>query len=253
MTQVHYPELSRNRSNITFQDLTDQILESTGLNSQCDSASLTRSIRIIEPYVASPHRINNLLNSWLDLMSNGSEIKRGQSQVHNNGFLKISLYKFDSGWNLRLHVWPPKVSDPRIHDHRWSFASLSLAGRLDAMNYILDESALDNMPRYRLYDADLTGEKQLERIDDAKLRPTCSYRLSQGDFHLLDYRDPHIVWNPTNDYSITLMLSGPAERSYSHSFGPRSEKNSLPAPSVITDDQAKLTVAEIASQFGKRL
>ncbi|MCC2033214.1 hypothetical protein [Microbacterium allomyrinae] len=233
---------------VDFSGLVEQMRSAT--RGPDDSVSLARAGHILTSAFADPSRSAAILSSWADEIEQGAEPDRGRSQMHNNGFSKISLVRLDGGWNLRLHVWPAGQGDQRIHDHRWSFASIAVDGALDVMNYTRDDDALAaGAPRYRLFDATGTGEKRLERVEDGRIRPTSSYRISSGAFHILDYRDPHIVWNNTGADAVTLMLSGPAKREYSHSYGERTAADVLPAPDVIDDDRAIAHVRAIAARL----
>lgn len=216
-----------------------------------DATSLARGGNVLTSAFANPANSAGLLASWADALEAGETYDRGRSQMHNNGFSKISLVRLDGGWNLRLHVWPAGKGDPRVHDHRWSFASIAVAGALDVMNYVVEpaDEGEDPTHRYRLYDATGDGEKRLERIEDGALRPSSSYRIGRGAFHVLDYRDPHIVWNTTGDDAVTLMLSGPARREFSHSYGERGASDVLPAPELVDDARAIEHVRAVAQRL----
>lgn len=189
-----------------------------------------------------------LLNSWVAAVENGAQFKRGRSQIHNNGFSKVSLCKIGDEWNLRLHVWPAGRGDTRIHDHRWPFVSVVLAGTLSVLNYVEDTDHPGLItPRYRLYDAIGRGEKRLERGEDAPLRPSSFYRVAAGECHALDFRDAHIVSNTTNLHAVSLMLSGPPARDYSHSYGARDNDEILPAPREVSDQEAISQVRSVAA------
>jgi hypothetical protein len=194
-------------------------------------------------------RSRELLESWVSAMRTGQRpFDRGRSQIHNNGFAKISLAKLTGGWHLRLHAWPAAAGDARVHDHRWSFVSAVLAGRLEATNYeALGSTDSSSTPCYRLFDAVGDGEKRLEQSDPKSIRPIAHYQLSAGGVHFLRYDQPHIVRNPFARAAVTLMLSAPAEREFSHSYGVRSEQRVLPAPPVV-DDARAITYVESVLQ-----
>lgn len=62
-----------------------------------------------------------------------------RSYQHGNGFLKVVL--LDRGYKLRLHIWFAGQScEENIHDHRWSFSSLILAGALTSEMWKDDQS-----------------------------------------------------------------------------------------------------------------
>lgn len=233
-----------------FDDLRAQLAVATATSG--DGDSLAQTGRLLADAFADPRNGAAILGSWADAIDAGVELDRGRSQMHNNGFSKISLARFGA-WNLRLHVWPAGRGDARIHDHRWSFASIAVDGALDVMNYTPDHDATgEGRHTYRLYDATGAGEKRLERVEDAVLRPTSAYRIAAGAFHVLDYRDPHVVWNTTSSDAVTLMLSGPARREYSHSYGARDVTEILPAPAVVDDGSATTQVRALAARLDGR-
>jgi hypothetical protein len=210
-----------------------------------------RMSELLAGELATPQSRALLLHSWAGAIGHGATLSRGRSQLHNNGFSKVSLCKIAGGWNVRLHVWPAGQADARIHDHRWSFVSIALAGTLDVSNYVAaDAGDGQATPRYRLYDAIGNGEKRLERADDATLRPTSFYQVRAGGCHALDFRDPHLVANSTGRQAVTLMLSAPPSRDYSHSYGRRDQAAMLPAPRELSDEEAIAEVRRVAASLG---
>ncbi|MEV3978227.1 hypothetical protein [Nonomuraea sp. NPDC049758] len=57
---------------------------------------------------------------------------------HPNGFTKIPLSASADKRRLFLHVWENPASDSQIHDHRWGFTSIVLAGHLVNTTYNLE-------------------------------------------------------------------------------------------------------------------
>lgn len=216
-----------------------------------DFTSLSfRMSELLTSELATPRARALLLHSWATAIENGDRPARGHSQIHNNGFSKISLGRIANGWNVRLHVWPAGQADSRIHDHRWSFVSVAFAGVLDVTNYAADEAGTGKVtPRYRLYDAAASGEKRLERVADVTLRPASFYQVHAGRCHALDFRDPHLVANSTDRQAVTLMLSAPPSRDYSHSYGERDRDDILPAPRKLSDEDAIARVRRVATSL----
>lgn len=59
------------------------------------------------------------------------------SYLHENGFIKLVLAS-SNGAKLRVHFRPPAVdssSAENIHQHRWSFGSHIIAGKLEVQTY----------------------------------------------------------------------------------------------------------------------
>ena len=243
------PRSEHSSAPTSFDELLELMRSGTG-DSGDDSTLLAHAGELLTGAFRDPAGGAVLLSSWADGLEAGAGYDRGRSQVHNNGFAKISLGRLDGGWNVRLHVWPRGQGDARIHDHRWSFASIAVAGALDVMNHTIDpESPEGFSDRYRLYDATGDGAKRLEQVDSVRLRPSSSYRITQGSFHMLDYRDPHIVWNHGASDAVTLMLSGPPRRQFSHSYGPRTDSSVLPAPDSLSDRDAVRHVREVVDRL----
>ena len=66
----------------------------------------------------------------------------GESYWHGNGFAKLILHRHvEPAFHLRLHVWPvggpdrPMFETGNIHNHRWAFASVVLAGGLHVEDF----------------------------------------------------------------------------------------------------------------------
>ena len=227
------------------------MLESFVTDAADDFASVSfRMSELLASELATLRSRALLLHSWATAIENGDRFNRGRSQLHNNGFSKISLGKFANGWNVRLHVWPAGQADARIHDHRWSFVSVAFAGVLDVTNYVAGEAGEGAAtPRYRLYDAATSGEKRLEHVADVTLRPTSFYQVHAGGCQALDFRDPHLVANSTNRQAVTLMVSAPPSRDYSHSYGERDQTCMLPAPREVSDEEAITQVRRVAASL----
>ncbi|HET9081704.1 MAG TPA: hypothetical protein VFO01_14500 [Trebonia sp.] len=206
---------------------------------------LEQGASVLTAVLDGPATAAAFLEEWSKRFQGGEVRERGQSQLHNNGFSKISLLRFGQGWNLRLHFWPTGYVDSRIHDHRWSFWSMTLAGAITARNFVIDDRTLQRTTCVRLYDAAADGSKKIEVIEPAGLRCSGSYELAAGHAHLLDYRDPHRVANTGTSPAVTLMLSAPAERDFSHSYGSRGPSPQLAAPPRLDDAAVVQQVAQV--------
>jgi hypothetical protein len=57
---------------------------------------------------------------------------------HPNGFTKIPLMLSADRRRFFLHIWEDTASDSQIHDHRWGFTSMVLAGNLVNNTYDLE-------------------------------------------------------------------------------------------------------------------
>jgi hypothetical protein len=139
---------------------------------------------------------------------------RGTSLVHENGFTKISLWKFDNGCLLRLHIWPEAgFVDSRIHSHRWKLSSFCMEGALTALNYAEDPQA-PPINTFRL-DDEVNGRKESAFLARKSLAPGSVYTVTRGEGHYLHHAIMHRVSKPEGVHAITLMLSGVAQNDHS--------------------------------------
>lgn len=78
-----------------------------------------------------------------------------RSYVHANGFAKLVLH-LGEAMAVRLHV-ARGASEDNIHDHRWPFASVVLAGELENVLYGVDERGTPLPCWHYVRDLDGTG------------------------------------------------------------------------------------------------
>lgn len=134
----------------------------------------------------------------------------GTSLRHENGFTKVSLWKYSNACQIRLHIWPEgEFLDSRIHSHRWNLASYCAEGEITAYNYVESNDA-EPINTYQLFDA-VGGKKNSVFLGKKGLKPGMVYTITRGHGHYLNHRTMHRVRKPAGVPTITLMLSG-AER-----------------------------------------
>lgn len=145
------------------------------------------------------------------------------SYWHSNGFAKLVLHRHRSPeLSLRLHVWTgdrpaPAVDYQNIHNHRWAFGSVVLAGALDVDEF--EEASDPGDPKALVcdafaYDAVPDGASgQLRPLGRRALRPTGSTAYGPGDVHLCDTRTLHTVTPVDPVLTATILVQGPAETS----------------------------------------
>lgn len=133
-----------------------------------------------------------------------------RSYQHGNGFLKVVL--LDRGYKLRLHIWFAGQScEENIHDHRWSFASLVLAGQLkseiwcdDAQGQMFQEFEYHAASqKHAPFKIDL-GQKMLT-LDHVQ---TCQ----AGESYVMPKGKLHRIINPGDQLVATMMCSAPTEQ-----------------------------------------
>jgi hypothetical protein len=151
----------------------------------------------------------NLLNLYR------SNVLRGNSLLHENGFSKISIYKCpDTQIQMRLHKWPKGSNDVTIHNHRWDLFSYCISGRLHCQNFKTRKDINNNTYIYQVSDADDNLEKKRTALYPVEVVSSCQYDLMSGGAHFLEYEELHRVEVPEDTF--TLFISGPPKRDYSH-------------------------------------
>jgi hypothetical protein len=143
------------------------------------------------------------------------------SYWHSNGFAKLVLHRnTDPELSLRLHVWTgdrpaPTVDYQNIHNHRWAFGSVVLAGALDVDEFEETSDAADPKAlacNAYAYDAVADGASgQLRPLGIRALRPTGSASYEAGEMHLCDTRTLHTVTPVGSGLTATILVQGPAE------------------------------------------
>ena len=171
-------------------------------------------------------QVAELLRSHLDSRCPTSA-RNARSNIHNNGFVKLALWRHpETQASIRVHVWQPHAGDrvpaPSVHDHRWDFASMVIAGRLHFANYDERECADGTWILRQVSDADADGSKQTRRSTRCELRETCSYELGPGLVHALDHRQLHRTPAPRS-YAATLVLIARPARNFSRVAKPLSQ------------------------------
>jgi hypothetical protein len=165
-------------------------------------ASRGEALRLLESYLAWSRRESR---------------PAGRSHAHNNGFLKISLWRHpETGTSIRVHVWKParQPSTSSVHNHRWNLSSLVLAGRLSFSNFEQVPAAGGGWFARDLTDADLRGVKQCAQLARCDLRLTCEYTVTPGGTHWIEHTQLHRTPAPSS-FAATLVLTGPPRRSFS--------------------------------------
>lgn len=137
------------------------------------------------------------------------------SYAHANGFDKLVLaHGRDNGWKLRAHLWPADFGGEaieNIHNHRWDFASHSVAGELQADYF---EVAIDPDGELELYEyyspetANSYGFRLVTRAlttarSHQQILPPIQYALGHEEFHRV---------RPVCGPALTVVLQGPVKK-----------------------------------------
>lgn len=159
----------------------------------------------------------------------------GRSYRHVNHFDKIVLVDTGAqlGYRLTLHAWCPpysekELNDELIHDHRFSFWSTILTGRLVSQNFSRPEDADASSvnPRIGFQQYRYSPEKQgvsttsnfYEFVGETELEVTGDSVEEQGNAYHLKYHRIHRVVLPLESMTCTLVLRGPRERNFSNVY-----------------------------------
>lgn len=129
------------------------------------------------------------------------------SYIHANGFYKISFpYSQDSPVRLRLHIWPGDAlmgSEPDAHNHKWSFVSRVLIGKL--MHDVLHVSP--GSGEYHHYEYKRVGcGHQYIRSGTAELKLRRVEAAPSGIVYSMDARTVHRVRPDESGYTATLVV-----------------------------------------------
>jgi hypothetical protein len=129
------------------------------------------------------------------------------SYIHANGFYKISFpYSQDSPVRVRLHIWPGDDlmdNEPDAHNHKWSFVSKVLAGKLthDVLHVSPGSGEYHHYEYKRVgrghqYIHSGIAELELRRVEDAP----------GGIVYSMDARTVHRVRPEECGYTATLVV-----------------------------------------------
>jgi hypothetical protein len=138
---------------------------------------------------------SEFISRFLDLVGRLVREDKAIGVRHPLGFCFFDIAKIVTGCNLRLHIWsdeerPLQDSAFQIHDHRFSFVSRVLLGRLRNMTFtVVDEKGAENCLYRVLYDSEgstlePTGTcvRTAQKADNEQ-GPDSIYRVERGTFH----------------------------------------------------------------------
>lgn len=141
-----------------------------------------------------------------------------RSYVHPNGFRKLVVAFPERGTKLRLHHWPEGDAEPsNVHNHRWAFASAIISGRLHSSLFTTAENG-EVVDRYRFEPNQPGGRYTLSPDGRGRISVTNVAEFGPGSTYALGAEQLHQV--RANPNTLSLMLSGPAERDRTRVFRP---------------------------------
>lgn len=157
----------------------------------------------------SHYQLIELLQSILADQESLEQIS-ARSYQHGNGFLKVVL--LDRGYKLRLHIWfAGQGCEENIHDHRWSFSSLILAGTLKSEIW-KDDQAGQLLQEYEYHAA--TAQHAPCKIGIGLQRMSLDHIQvnTTGDHYVMPKGKLHRIMNPGHQLVATMMCSAPTEQ-----------------------------------------
>ncbi|MBW4704333.1 hypothetical protein [Micromonospora sp. RL09-050-HVF-A] len=161
-----------------------------------------------------PERLSALLTELLDDDSRADAVA-ARSHPHALGFDKFILATFGEFGQLRMHVWWPGRPRMRehVHDHRFDFSSVVVAGRLDCRYYHPARSGAV-LTRYRESSRDGESAWRFDLVDVVSVRETLAVQLTPGSSYSMPYDLLHRV-EAASTTTVTLMLQGRLSRDWS--------------------------------------
>lgn len=137
------------------------------------------------------------------------------SYAHANGFDKVVLRAApDGSWKLRLHLWSSHQHVDQvenIHNHRWDFASLSLAGGLQADYFSVRFRQFGELDAFEYFSPETHDEYGFAELAPAAVEPLSSEPIYSGHEYGLGHEVFHRV-RPVVGDAVTVVLQGPVRK-----------------------------------------
>jgi len=167
-------------------------------------------VPLIEEIVGDPHLLSDVAS---------------RSYRHVNYFDKIVLVGSDKlhGYRLTLHLWCPpfnqkELKKESLHDHRFSFWSVILAGVLISENFVESPDG-DLMQHYRYIPEKRAGDVRnfYEFVGETRLAKTKPSQRHAGESYYQPFTGVHRVLLPES-ITCTLVLRGPRQKAFTNTF-----------------------------------
>ncbi|WP_239647347.1 hypothetical protein [Nocardiopsis baichengensis] len=242
----------------------ERALQAIGTLPVQDSGPVRLSNLDLIRHLAAPRNVLRLLREVQDSPPLLARIA-GRSYHHTNHFDKIVLA--DTGdrrsYRLTLHLWRPPYSttealDEQIHDHRFSFWSSVLTGRLVSQNFVRDASGTEYgeyqyIPEKR---GDTTVGNFYRALGRTPLRETEPSEEEAGGAYRLSYHRIHRVVLPREAMTCTLVLRGPRQKNFASVFSNTATYdptgNAMFAPQVLDEKLEALCEAIMRTRKEER-
>lgn len=180
----------------------------------------------LDNFFATHHEANTLLSQQLEEDFSPEKLKEflialiedkktlaqvaARSYQHGNGFFKVVL--LNHGYKLRLHVWFAGQScEENIHDHRWSFSSLILAGELKSEIW-QDDRLGQQFQEFEYHAASNAYAPTKKFIGQNHLSLLQTNVNCTGQSYVMPKGKLHRIINPGHQMVATMMCSAPTEQ-----------------------------------------
>ncbi len=133
------------------------------------------------------------------------------SYEHYNGFDKIVIRKDAAGSELRLHVWwpdPGELHYENIHNHRWAFTSVVLAGAYDYELYEPSEHGTYDALEYEYRSRENLTSYAMQFVGKQRLQCTGKGCYRRNQSYSLRGVTLHRIIPDQSQTTITLMFQG---------------------------------------------
>ena len=158
--------------------------------------------------ISSPANFRSLLTHIIGDRAQLTAVA-SRSVRHPNGFTKIVLLSRPL-YSLRLHVWRsgPGSGQEDIHNHRWDFSTILLAGSYCHQEFRPVGDG-EKFFAYTYRPAGSLGSYSLDPIGVRPLRRVFSAHLSQGSRYTMSSEVLHRVVPDPGEPVVSLVLEGP--------------------------------------------
>lgn len=127
------------------------------------------------------------------------------SYQHENGFSKLLVaWSGDDLYRLRFHLWPPRFTNANVHDHRFSFWSYVVEGRLTNRTWAVSKEtgkfgrfSYKTQPGVDGHTLTFIGTAELNIASEDTIPAGSLYRINQDTLHTSDVE---------GDSPLTLVL-----------------------------------------------
>ncbi len=158
-----------------------------------------------------------------------------RSSVHENGFVKIPLFK-NEAIAVRLHIWKPAKASSwagNIHDHRFAFWSHVISGTLIQRRWN-EATSGEVYSRYRYVPGILTGQQILNYDGEYKLRHGDLEEIHEGHTYFLHSGVIHQTAILPEVPTITLLVEDRSHlRPHALVFSRRYPRRTMKIPSAM--------------------